>query len=125
MCSGCFGEYEGDEYDEGDEHNADEACIGRRPPSDENEFEILVGAEQIVEIRWIQAAPGEAEAWTASEATAHANRQSNEPTAKNYQTQEPLTILNAFAASERCKWLLITGLALVSAGEFVFLLLRR
>jgi len=141
MCSGCFGEYEenGDsDYprpEQGPEHgelqgdSCDETYRRGRRIFDEDEFEILVGVERIVEIRWISAGPLGSSTFTAPNRAAGqapgrtTEQHSQGASARNYQTLLSAQYLAEGLARGGSKYLLFTTLALFSLGALAFWLL--
>jgi hypothetical protein len=135
LCSGCFGEGEEDEGfggempEESEEIGDSNKQTGesRTPPrgySAEDQFEVLVGADHIVEIRWVGAMPlassgrpVENEAFTRV-ATRGEGKHSHVQAARNYRTL--CTV--AYGAS---KSLLSIGLVLFSVAALTLWFLLK
>jgi hypothetical protein len=141
MCSGCFGEYEenedfnyptpelGPEHAELQGDSCDETYRRGRRIFDEDEFEVLVGAERIVEIRWISAGPLGSSTFTAPNRTVgqapgcSAEQHSQGASAKNYQTLFSAQYFAEGLARGSSKYCVFTTLTLFSLGALAFWLL--
>jgi hypothetical protein len=129
VCSGCFGENEDDEEFDGesgegsdnlvrsDEDGATFACRSR---AFEEQFDVLVSAERIVEIRRVEikgCRPIElpADAGAIEDASnSGTSERSCQPSAKYYRTHQFLRFERHRAPSGSRKWLLFIGLILLS-----------
>jgi hypothetical protein len=137
MCSGCFGEFEENEdmafqaaMEDGiaRERAMEERCF-RDDSSNVEQFEVLVGADRIIEIRWIGCRN------SAFPATEAGNRKFERPpgnemfrqygaeSAKIYRTSFTQCPRHPARAHGNGKWLLLMGLTLFSlAGLAIWFL---
>jgi hypothetical protein len=155
MCSGCFGEYEENDDsespsaagwsvsrfgagsedtdrrdpDDGDDHLGDETHGSGRGVFDEGEFEVLVGLESIVEIRWISAKPLGPRAYSTTSGAVTPvperaqNQHSQGASAKNYQTALTRYCVERFARVGS-KYVLAGALTLFFLGALAFWFFR-
>jgi hypothetical protein len=128
MCSGCFGEYEEDEDrgralsgNDGPAHEmAREAAGAWVEVPDADQFEVLVGADSIIEIRRINCkllGPRRADAGgsaSESEFARRTDQQMQGQTANNYRTSQTQQYRRLAGAPNSAKWLPLMALAILS-----------
>ena len=134
MCSGCFGEYEEDEYFERAAPGAQDTA--RNLPSGvggewhgicpEDQFEVLVGSERIVEIRWIDARRSGCQGWALDKQAARWAQKDDVcqrfslRSARSYQTPMPHRHGHHAGPYSDSRWLLFLGLSVISLGAVIF-----
>jgi hypothetical protein len=127
MCSGCSGEYEGREAfgrrsarpEGGANQSPDTARESPAAVPSADEFEVLVGADSITEIRRIGCNPCSAVAKSREKRIFDGKRDKNSwqthaLSAKDYRTSAPQRYVRLMQGVSAGKWLLLMGLALLS-----------